>query len=291
MSRARSPNRDKAFEIYKQHNGEILLKDIATQLDVSESTVRSWKNRYKWDNEISATSQKNKCNVANKKVIKENKETHTKKLKKIENSLSDELTEKQRLFCIYYIENFNATKAYQKAYDCDYQTARRCGSRLLTNVDIKKEIDKLTNECLEEQEINSKLLSKRIFQKYIDIAFADITDYITFGKQEREGEFGPYTVNYVDLKDSNNVDGGLISEVSQGKDGIKIKLQDKMKALQWLSDRTDMLSDNDRNKLDIELLKLEMQMNKIDNTQEEVEEDGFIEAISKTIDEVWDDED
>lgn len=291
MSRARSPNRDKAFEIYKKHNGEILLKDIATQLDVSESTVRSWKNRYKWDNEISATSQKNKCNVANKKVIKENKETHTKKLKKIENSLSDELTEKQRLFCIYYIENFNATKAYQKAYDCDYQTARRCGSRLLTNVDIKKEIDKLTNECLEEQEINSKLLSKRIFQKYIDIAFADITDYITFGKQEREGEFGPYTVNYVDLKDSNNVDGGLISEVSQGKDGIKIKLQDKMKALQWLSDRTDMLSDNDRNKLDIELLKLEMQMNKIDNTQEEVEEDGFIEAISKTIDEVWDDED
>ena len=64
-----------------------------------------------------------------------------------------------------------------------------------------------------------------------------------------------------------------------------------MKALQWLSDRTDMLSDKDRNKLDIELLKLEMQMNKIDNTQEEVEEDGFIEAISKTIDEVWDDED
>ena len=291
MSRARSPNRDKAFEIYKQHNGEILLKDIATQLGVSESTVRSWKNRYKWDNEINATSQKNKCNVADKKATKENKKTHTKKLKKIENSLSDELTEKQKLFCIYYIENFNATKAYQRAYECNYNTANRCGPRLLGNVGIKQEIDRLTNECLEEQEINSKLLSKRIFQKYIDIAFANITDYITFGKQEREGEFGSYTVNYVDLKDSNNVDGSLISEVSQGKDGIKIKLQDKMKALQWLSDRTDMLSDNDRNKLDIELLKLEMQMNKIDNTQEEVEEDGFIEAISKTIDEVWDDED
>jgi phage terminase small subunit len=290
MSRARSPNRDKAFEIYKQHNGEILLKDIATQLDVSESTVRSWKNRYKWDNEISATSQKNKCNVANKKVIKENKETHTKKLKKIENSLSDELTEKQRLFCIYYIENFNATKAYQKAYDCDYQTARRCGSRLLTNVDIKKEIDKLTNECLEEQEINSKLLSKRIFQKYIDIAFADITDYITFGKQEREGEFGPYTVNYVDLKDSNNVDGSLISEVSQGKDGIKIKLQDKMKALQWLSDRTDMLSDKDRYKLDLEITKTELAMLKQGGDEGEVEDDGFIEALNAQVDEVWNDD-
>lgn len=290
MSRARSPNRDKAFEIYKQHNGEILLKDIATQLDVSESTVRSWKNRYKWDDEISATSQKNKCNVANKKVIKENKETHTKKLKKIENSLSDELTEKQRLFCIYYIENFNATKAYQKAYDCDYQTAMSNASRMRRNAKVKQEIDRLTNECLEEQEINSKLLSKRIFQKYIDIAFADITDYITFGKQEREGEFGPYTVNYVDLKDSNNVDGGLISEVSQGKDGIKIKLQDKMKALQWLSDRTDMLSDKDRYKLDLEITKTELAMLKQGGDEGEVEDDGFIEALNAQVDEVWNDD-
>jgi len=279
MSRARSPNRDKAFEIYKQHNGEILLKDIATQLDVSESTVRSWKNRYKWDDEISATSQKNKCNVANKKVIK-----------KIENSLSDELTEKQRLFCIYYIENFNATKAYQKAYDCDYQTAMSNASRMLRNAKVKQEIDRLTNECLEEQEINSKLLSKRIFQKYIDIAFADITDYITFGKQEREGEFGPYTVNYVDLKDSNNVDGGLISEVSQGKDGIKIKLQDKMKALQWLSDRTDMLSDKDRYKLDLEITKTELAMLKQGGDEGEVEDDGFIEALNAQVDEVWNDD-
>lgn len=286
MSRARSPNRDKAFEIYKQHNGEILLKDIATQLNVSESTVRSWKNRYKWDDEISATSQKNKCNVANKKVIKENKETHTKKLKKIENSL----TEKQRLFCIYYIENFNATKAYQKAYDCDYQTAMSNASRMLRNAKVKQEIDRLTNECLEEQEINSKLLSKRIFQKYIDIAFADITDYITFGKQEREGEFGPYTVNYVDLKDSNNVDGGLISEVSQGKDGIKIKLQDKMKALQWLSDRTDMLSDKDRYKLDLEITKTELAMLKQGGDEGEVEDDGFIEALNTQVDEVWNDD-
>ena len=290
MARQRSPNRDKAFEIYKQNKGNIKLKDIAEQLNVSEGTVRSWKNRYKWDDEINATLQKDKCNAANKKVIKENKETHTKKLKKIENSLSDELTEKQRLFCIYYIENFNATKAYQKAYDCNYQTAMSNASRILRNAKVKQEIDRLTNECLEEQEINSKLLSKRIFQKYIDIAFADITDYITFGKQEREGEFGPYTVNYVDLKDSNNVDGGLISEVSQGKDGIKIKLQDKMKALQWLSDRTDMLSDKDRYKLDLEITKTELAMLKQGGDEGEVEDDGFIEALNAQVDEVWNDD-
>ena len=36
-----------------------------------------------------------------------------------------ELTEKQRLFCIYYIQCFNATKAYQKAYECDIMLQRR----------------------------------------------------------------------------------------------------------------------------------------------------------------------
>lgn len=94
----------------------------------------------------------------------------------------------------------------------------------------------------------------------------------------------------MDLKDSNNVDGGLISEVSQGKDGIKIKLQDKMKALQWLSDRTDMLSDKDRYKLDLEITKTELAMLKQGGDEGEVEDDGFIEALNAQVDEVWNDD-
>ena len=40
------------------------LVEIASQLSLPEGTVRSWKNRYKWDG---ATLQKKKCNVAKKK--------------------------------------------------------------------------------------------------------------------------------------------------------------------------------------------------------------------------------
>lgn len=283
MNDARAPDKEL---IKLEYLKGIKQKDICEKHSLSLNTLKSWIKRYGWSKE-----KKGAPKIQKGRTSKDNKKIKVKKPSLNDVMENTDLTEKQKLFCIYYIENFNATKAYQKAYECNYNTAKTHGCKLLQNVAIKQEVDRLTNECLEEQEINSKLLSKRIFQKYIDIAFSDITDYITFGKQEREGEFGPYTVNYVDLKDSNNVDGSLISEISEGKDGIKIKLQDKMKALQWLSDRTDMLSDKDRNKLDIELLKLEMQMNKIDNTQEEVEEDGFIEAISKTIDEVWDDED
>ena len=287
MARVRSPNRDKAFEIYKLNNGEILLKDIATQLGVKDTQIRKWKSQDKWEEKLKGTLPKNKRNVINKKTDI-NKQAINEEIELV--LKNDKLTEKQKLFCIYYIENFNATKAYQRAYECSYATAMSEGSKSLRNPKIKIEIDRLTNECLEEQEINSKLLSKRLWKKYIDIAFADITDYITFGKQEREGEFGPYTVNYVDLKDSNNVDGGLISEVSQGKDGIKIKLQDKMKALQWLSDRTDMLSDKDRYKLDLEITKTELAMLKQGGDEGEVEDDGFIEALNAQVDEVWNDD-
>lgn len=287
MARVRSPNRDKAFEIYKLNNGEILLKDIATQLEVKDAQIRKWKSQDKWEEKLKGTLQKNKRNVINKKTDK-NKQAINEDIESV--LKNDKLTEKQKLFCIYYIENFNATKAYQRAYECSYATAMSEGSKSLRNPKIKIEIDRLTNECLEEQEINSKLLSKRLWKKYIDIAFADITDYLEFNSKEVQGEYGTYTKNTISLKNSGEVDGSLISEISEGRDGIKIKLQDKMKALQWLSDRMDLLPTSVKTKLDIEMLKLEVEMNKHDNTQEEVENDGFIEALNNATDEVWNDE-
>jgi len=53
----RSAERDKAKEIYLQRNGEIPLLEIATLLGVSDGTVRSWKNRDKWDLELTAEKQ------------------------------------------------------------------------------------------------------------------------------------------------------------------------------------------------------------------------------------------
>lgn len=48
LPRPRSPNRDKAFAIWQEHDGNILLKDIAAQLGVSETQVRKWKNQDEW---------------------------------------------------------------------------------------------------------------------------------------------------------------------------------------------------------------------------------------------------
>lgn len=265
MARAPNEKLNKALSLYQKG---YKLVDIAKELDIPVGTIRSWKNRYHWDYDNNATLQKkeeNKCNVANKKVNKKstNKESIAEEVKVVlENT---ELTEKQRLFCIYYIKYFNATKAYQKAYQVDYDTANAHGYKLLSNVVIKDELQKL-----KQAKLNRVMLSEDdIFQKYIDIGFADITDFLEFGNEEVDGEFGRYTRSYVNIKHSFEVDGTLISEVSQGKDGVKVKLQDKMRALQWLSDRMDLLPTATRIKLDNEQKKLDNILNKGDKDNSE----------------------
>ena len=109
-----------------------------------------------------------------------------------------------------------------------------------------------------------------VLNKYIKIAFADISDFATFGKKEVQviGVYGPLEdddgkpimqeINYVDFKESSEVDGTIITEVKQGKDGISVKLADKMKALEMLSKYFDLLSNNDKKRLQEEKLKADI---------------------------------
>lgn len=60
MARVRSPNRDKAFEIYKESNGSVDLVEIAKVLNISPGTVRGWKNKDAWEEKLNGTFQINK---------------------------------------------------------------------------------------------------------------------------------------------------------------------------------------------------------------------------------------
>jgi phage terminase small subunit len=57
MPRARDPNRDTAFAIYKKHNGNIYLVEIASQLNLSAGTIRGWKSKDKWEQQLNGTLQ------------------------------------------------------------------------------------------------------------------------------------------------------------------------------------------------------------------------------------------
>ena len=58
MPRARDPSRQKAFDIYKQNNGKIDLVEIASQLNLPAGTVRGWKAKDKWEQQLNGTLQK-----------------------------------------------------------------------------------------------------------------------------------------------------------------------------------------------------------------------------------------
>lgn len=259
MPKARNPNREKAFEIYKKHKGEIDLVEIASQLNLAAGTVRGWKSKDKWDEKMNGTLRKN---MERSKRKSENKKKANAEVidQIIENP---DLNDKQRLFCVLYVKCFNATKAYQKAYECSYETATVNGPRMLGNARVKEEIQRL-----KQNRLNRELISEAdIFQKYIDIAFADITDYMEFGteevpvmavygpvkvKNEETGEEETLTriVNTAKFKDSLDVDGTILTEVKQGKDGAGIKLADRMKALQWLADHMNLATEEQRAKIE-----------------------------------------
>ena len=280
MARAPDQRVEQAKMLYDKG---LKLIDIANQLGIPEGTVRSWKNRYNWDCNVA----KEKRNVAKtKKNKKQNQEEPS--VDEVSSIIENpELTDKQRLFCVHYIRSFNATKAYQKAYGCSYETAMVEGSGHLRNPKIKSEILKLKQERL-----NREFLSESdIFQKYMDIAFADITDYMTFGTEEvpvmamygpvkikdpETGEEKQLTkiVNTVRFKDSSEVDGTILSEVKQGKDGASIKLSDRMKALQWLSDHMNMATEEQKAKI----AQIKAQTDKLTGNNQEIEDLDDIEG-------------
>lgn len=250
MGRARSPNVEEA---YKQYKKGAKLVDIARNLDVPDSTVRRWKKTYEWDNKRSKkiTNANSSKKITKKSIVK-------KEIEELNENSS--LTEKQKLFCIHYVKKFNATKAYQKAYGAKTTTAAVEGCKLLKNPNVIEEINKLKNNKLNR----AMLDADDIFQKYIDIAFSDITEYVSFGQEK----IGKSKINVVNIKDSEEVDGSLISEISQGKSGVKIKLYDKMKALEWLADRMELLPVETQIRLENEKQKLELSKERLEHDKD-----------------------
>jgi phage terminase small subunit len=228
-------------EVRKEYEtSKITLKALAEKYDVKIGTLKSRKSREGWSRDPTEKDATKSKKVATPEPAIDN----------------DELNENQKRFCLEYIKCFNATKAYQKAYECDYRTAGSNGHRMLKNAEIISEIQRLK----EEQTQGMFLDARAVLQKYIDIAFADITDFVEFGREEATDDLGnPYEVNRLKFKESSEVDGTIITEVKQGKDGVSVKLADKMKALEFLSKYTDLLSENDRKKLQEEKLKAEIQ--------------------------------
>ena len=52
--------------------------------------------------------------------------------------MKEELTPKQKMFCLEYLKDFNATRAYREVYWVSQNTAKVNGCKLLTNTNIQE---------------------------------------------------------------------------------------------------------------------------------------------------------
>ena len=126
------------------------------------------------------------------------------------------LSEQEETFCYHYFKCKNATQAAMRAgYSSAY--AYNCGYRLLNKTHIKQFLKDLQAQACEELFVDTLDIIR------MWIAFADMNDYVNVSGAG------------VMLKGSGQTDGQVITEIKEGKDGITIKMADKMKALDRLS--------------------------------------------------------
>ncbi|MED4749937.1 phage terminase small subunit-related protein [Brevibacillus choshinensis] len=74
MPRERNPNRDRSYQIWLEHNGDITNRQIAEMLGENEKVIAVWKQRDKWNvvqhsPEESCTTKKRGAPMGNKNAV------------------------------------------------------------------------------------------------------------------------------------------------------------------------------------------------------------------------------
>lgn len=262
--------RSEARRLYQEEH--LSPSEIAERLGVSPGTIRSWKKRDNWDEKLEALQtvavQRNR-----EKKRKRSTDTNRAIVHVVEES---DLDEKEKEFCMEYIRDYNATQAAIRAgYKGSYAAIRSLAWAMLR----KPKISALIKSLKEMKRLSIIADIDDMIELQMRIAFSDIGNYVDFGQREVPvmGPFGPViikddngqncevmrTINYVDFKFGAELDTQLISEISQGKDGAKLKLASRDKALDFLA-QYFMANPMDKHKIEYDKYKLDLEQQKID---------------------------
>ena len=141
-----------------------------------------------------------------------------------------------------YLRGFNATRAALAA-GYSKNVAHISGWRMLRN-------DKVQTEIQRQKAVTTAQLGldiQRVLTELMKIAFADISDVMEYGVHEiplRDEDWGILEdstgnpilekQNFVRLKNANEIDSAIISEMKQTPVGVAVKLHDKLRALEKL---------------------------------------------------------
>ena len=209
-----------------------------------------------------------------KKVFIDVTEEELSKMTREEASLN--LNDKQRKWCEVYVNNFNSKLAAKKA-GYSPKSAASIGWKLRQNPDVALYLAWLKLKV----SYKAWIRPEDIVDQYARIAFADITDFVEIKN------------NRLTIVDSEMIDGQLVKSVKKGRDGVSIELYDKMQALARLERFFEEMPKDWRERLEeekVEIMqeKLTIEKQKLGLVDDEVEDDGFLDALRGTAEEVWD---
>lgn len=177
------------------------------------------------------------------------------------------LTAKQQRFVDEYLIDLNATQAAIRA-GYSQKTARSISNENLTKPDIQAAIEKGMKDRSGRVEITQDMVLKELAK----IGFSDIRRVVRWGETQvrmvdGEDDASEDMVPYhgLALIGSTEIDdatAGAIAEVSQGKEGLKVKLHDKKGALVDIGRHLGMFGHSGPSELDAELKRLEIEKRK-----------------------------
>ena len=168
------------------------------------------------------------------------------------------MTKKQKIFADEYLIDLNATRAYKVAYPRvkNDEVARANGSRLLTNANVAAYIEKRMKERQERTQITQDMVVRELAA----IAFARLTDYVNV----KGG-----AVKIEDTSSLTEYQVKALAGIKQGKNGIEVKLTDKLKAAELLGRHLGMFKD----KVEVSG-SLEAEKSKLDDLLKQIRGDG-----------------
>jgi len=126
------------------------------------------------------------------------------------------LSEKDHAFVSQYMLDFNQKAAAERL---GYEQPSTAADRFMKKPGIQMELMKRREAVAKRSEVTVD----RVLEEYARIAFSDLTDFVTY-------ENGKVIVHNTD-----EIDGAILEELSEGPNGVKIKLHSKMKALEMLA--------------------------------------------------------
>lgn len=180
------------------------------------------------------------------------------------------LTAKQQRFVDEYLVDLNATQAAIRA-GYSKKTARSISNENLTKPDIQEAISKGMRERSGRVEITQDMVLKELAK----IGFSDIRKVVRWGETQvrmvdadDDGAEDMVPYHGLALIDSTEIDdsiAGAIAEVSQTRDGLKVKLHDKKGALVDIGRHLGMFSPPGHADLDAELKRIEVENKRLLN--------------------------